>query len=102
MRGGPRRAAFPIFRPWSFKDPASGPVGDKVLWSIIQKAGLLHAHVPEPTVNYVTTYAVSYLERGETPPEGAKFLEPVEGRPYPAVVDFWGARAGQIEAGSGG
>lgn len=83
------KPAFAAFKAWSFKDPASGHIGDKILWSIIQNSNATRAHVTKPTVNYVTTYAVSYIERGETPPPGAKFLETVEGKPYPVLVDFW-------------
>jgi hypothetical protein len=94
------KAAFPILRQWGFKDPRSGIVGDKVLWSIIRASSAKRTMVTEPTVNYVTTWAYAYVDRGEAPPPGAKFLAPVEGEPYPLMFDYY-AEKQRYEEGTG-
>jgi hypothetical protein len=82
------RPAFGGIGAFAFKDPRSAIVDDKILWSILKGSNAVFAHVAGPTVNYVTMWAISYLERGEEPPPGARVMLPVEGEPYPRMFDY--------------
>lgn len=68
------KPVFPIFRAWGFKDPKLGIVGDRLFWNAIRDNAVSVARSDLPTVNYETTFACHYEERGETPPENGKVI----------------------------
>jgi len=86
------RPAFGGLGAFAFKDPRSAIVDDKILWSIFKGSAAVFAHVSRPTVNYVTMWAISYLQRGEEPPPGARVMMPVAGEPYPQMFDYLEAK----------
>lgn len=66
------RPTFPLFAAWGFKDPALGPVGDRIFWGAVKKSGVSIARSEKPTVNYVTTYGIHFVRAGEAAPSYAK------------------------------
>lgn len=65
------RAYMPFGASWAFKetDPA---VGDRHVWNTLRTAS--KARSDKATINYTTTIAMHYLERGLVPPPEAKVL----------------------------
>lgn len=87
------RPAFGAIGAFAFKDPRSAIVDDKILWSIVAGSNATRTHVARPTVNYTTLWAISYLERGEPPPPGARVMLIAAGEPYPKMLDYHYAKS---------
>lgn len=86
------RAAFAVIGAWAFKDPRASIVDDYVLWMIIKNSSAILAHSSEPTVNYQTMWAMTYIEHGEEPPPGSRCMLRSPDEPYPKMFDYWAAR----------
>lgn len=82
------RPAFDVLGAWGFKDPRTAVVDDYILWSLVTRFTSARVHVTKPTVNYTTMWALDYLNRGETPPPGARVMLKAEGEPYPKLFDY--------------
>jgi hypothetical protein len=75
------RDAIPMLAPrWGLKPKAESVVGDRRVWEVART--LRRTHLNTPTVNYETTIAAHYLQRGETPPENAKVIAKLQGESY--------------------
>jgi hypothetical protein len=83
------RAAFAVIGAWAFKDPRASIVDDYVLWMIIKNSRATLAHCGEPTVNYQTMWAMTYIEHGEEPPPGSRCMLRSPDEPYPKLFDYW-------------
>lgn len=86
------RAAFGAIGAWAFKDPRASIVDDYVLWSIVKRSNANVARSAEPTVNYRTMWAQTYIEHGEQPPEGSRCMLRSPDEPYPKMFDYWTAK----------
>jgi len=86
------RRAFGALGAWAFKDPRAAIVDDYVLWSILKGSNAICAHSAEPTVNYQTMWALTYLEHGEEPPPGSRVMLGSPDEPYPKMFDYWRAK----------
>jgi glycosyltransferase involved in cell wall biosynthesis len=86
------RKAFGAIGAWAFKDPSASIVDDYVLWSIVKGSSLIRAHSSEPTVNYRTMWALTYIEHGEEPPPGARCMLTSPDGQYPKMFDYWEAK----------
>jgi len=86
------RAAFGAIGAWAFKDPRASIIDDYILWSIIKGSNALLAHSPTPTVNYVTMWALTYIQHGEEPPPGSRCMLRSPDAPYPGLFDYWEVR----------
>lgn len=82
------KPAFPVFSSWGFKDRRQGITGDRVFWKAIQSAGFTRAHCEKPTINYVTSYAHHYEERGERPPPDAKIIVRFSGESHDRLISY--------------
>jgi glycosyltransferase involved in cell wall biosynthesis len=83
------RPVFGLLGAWAFKDPRASIMDDYVLWAIVKNSGCGLAHVSEPTVNYRTMWAMTYIEHGEEPPAGARCMLRSPDEPYPKLFDYW-------------
>lgn len=86
------RPAFAAIGAWAFKDPRASIVDDYVLWGLIRNSNAKLAHSAEPTVNYRTMWAMTYIEHGEEPPPGSRCMLRSPDEPYPKMFDYWTAR----------
>jgi hypothetical protein len=86
------RRAFKAIGQWAFKDTRASAVDDYILWSLVKQSNARVARSTEPTVNYLTMWALHYLERGETPPPGARCMLTSPDEPYPKVFDYWAVK----------
>jgi glycosyltransferase involved in cell wall biosynthesis len=86
------RRTFKAIGLWAFKDSRASAVDDYVLWSLVKQSNARIARSVEPTVNYLTLWALHYLERGEEPPPGARCMLTSPDEPYPKVFDYWKAK----------
>lgn len=83
------RPAFGALGQWAFKDPAASIVDDYVLWHIVKSSNARLAHSSEPTVNYRTMWALTYIQHGEEPPPGSRCMLRSPEMPYPKMFDYW-------------
>lgn len=72
---------------WVVRDNHNTPP-DRLFWNEIVKKGYKRVHNSSPTVNYVTTWAVHYLQYREVPPKSAKLVVYIDERCY--IVPFYG------------
>lgn len=79
--------AFPLFRAWSYKDPALGIVGDRIFWNALKTCeDITIGRSDRPTINYATTFSFHYDQYGETPPDHCKQIVRVEGGGYEMML----------------
>jgi len=89
------RSAWPVVaRAWLCQPRNLGLVGDREVWDTIRSSGLVLARSPNATVNYLTLLISHYLQRGETPPKGARETMILDGRVF--YVDIEQCRAWQL------
>jgi hypothetical protein len=90
------RPAFGILSAWAFREKSESVIGDRHFWNAVKASGIARAHSPEPTINYVTTFANHYAQNGETPPDDSKMIvtfadgvtKPVSYRDYLAIRKY--------------
>lgn len=84
--------AYPLMAAWGFRNHAVakkvGNVGDRLFWNAIVKSGIKRAHIPEPTINYETAYAVHYIARKLEIPGFAKVIVWLEAEQAHRVVTY--------------
>jgi hypothetical protein len=68
------RAVMPVLARWAMMPRQLGPICDTVYWSTILQSGLSHAHDPEMTVAFRTTYEADFRRIGAPLPENVKTL----------------------------
>jgi hypothetical protein len=66
------RPTFSVLPIWAMMPVQLGPVGDSVMWRVIQARKIPCAHNPQPTVSFRTQYQVHYQRMGEPAPPGTK------------------------------
>lgn len=73
---------------WGFKDRRAATTGDRIVWRKVCEEIPNRVHCSTPTVNYTTSIACHYLDRGELPPIGAKVIFTPTGSTFPISVPF--------------
>lgn len=84
------RSAMSVACAWGFQrvDGKLSVFGDRYVWREVLKRFPRRAHNSMPSVNYTTSFALHYLERGETPPAEAKhFVKSADG--HQTLVRCW-------------
>jgi hypothetical protein len=86
------QGAYPLLAAWGFRGHAVkekvGVVGDRLFWNAIVKSGIKRVHMPEPTVNYETAYAVHYHARKLDIPAFAKVIVWLEAEQAHRLVSY--------------
>ena len=74
----PRKAMIETAAVWVAKPNDRPSIGDRNVWAHVSR--LPHKRMPIPSLNYTTTVASHYVERGVTPPPEAKVLCVIDGQ----------------------
>jgi glycosyltransferase involved in cell wall biosynthesis len=81
------RPAFSSIMHYVFKDKRHAIVGDRIVWNAVKSKYTL-AHCIEPTINYVTSFALHYQAYGERPPEDSKVIVQFSEESHRRMVSF--------------
>ena len=83
------RSAFYLMSSWAYKkNLKDGLIGDRIFWSAVVNSGKTRAHMPKPTVNYVTSFACHYQQNNEPPPKGSKVIYRLPDKDYSEVASY--------------
>lgn len=81
------RPAFSSIMHYVFKDKQDAIVGDRIVWNSVKSSYTL-AHCIEPTINYVTSFAVHYQAYGERAPEDSKVIVRFSDESHHRMISF--------------
>jgi glycosyltransferase involved in cell wall biosynthesis len=70
------RGAYSVVPYWNLMPKPFSVIGDRIFNAKIQSLGFVFAQNDNVTVNYLNLWESTYKMRGETPPPGAKSIDP--------------------------